>query len=133
VRIASSLIACVALVVCAWFALGARQSHDLNKATAIITQSSSLTKAESGLVASLLSSAGTLNPDTEVSLASAELAQLNGHPVRAERIAEQVVRDEPQNVVAWDVLATAAGHDQRTLFHALAEVNKLDPPAPRAG
>jgi hypothetical protein len=122
---------CVALVVCAWFAIGVRQAHDLNQATSIVDQSSQPTKAQIAHAGSLLNAAAFLNPDSEVKLTRAELAQVNNQPVRAERIAETVVRDEPKNLEAWYLVAQLAGHDQHVLFRALAQVTKLDPPPPK--
>jgi hypothetical protein len=125
--------ACVALVVCVWFAIGIRQASDLDEATAIVSQSPSPTKTELAHAASLLSSAGTLNPDLEVNLVRAQVARLENDPSGAIRIAEGVVRDEPQNLEAWYTLAQLGGDDRRILVHALGEITKLDPPPPRTG
>ncbi len=131
VRIASSLITCVALLVCAWFGLSVRQARDIGHATAIVTQSRPPTAEQLSHAAGLLSSAETLNPDSEVNLVLASVARLQGDSGLAVRILKDVVHDEPQNLAAWDQLAAFDGRDQRTLFRALGEINKLDPPPPR--
>jgi predicted Zn-dependent protease len=124
-----SLIA-VAVLACAWFALGVRQAHDLAAATAIATQSAPVTAAQSADAASLLSAAATLNPDTDVKLVRAQLALRGSDSPLAQRLAGEVTRSEPQNLAAWYELASAAGTDHVIFFRALAKVNQLDPPPP---
>lgn len=131
-RIANLLIACVALVVCAWFVIGIRQARTLDQATAIVTQSPTPTRSELAHAASLLRSAATLNPDLQVKLVRASLALVSNQPALAERIAKAAVHDEPQNLLAWYELAKVAGRDQRTFFGALAEIKRLDPAPPRS-
>jgi predicted Zn-dependent protease len=121
---------CVALVVCAWFAVGVRQAHDLNQATSIVDQSNQPTKAQIAHAGSLLNAAGFLNPDSEVKLVRAELAIGDNQSAQGRRIVEGVVRDEPQNLEAWYLLAQDAGGGNR-LGRALAQITKLDPPPPK--
>jgi predicted Zn-dependent protease len=118
---------CVALVVCAWFAIGVRQAHDLNQATAIVDQSNQPTKAQIAHAGSLLNAAAFLNPDSEVKLVRAELELGDSDIAQGRRIVEGVVREEPQNLEAWYLLAQDAG-GRKLLFRALAQINKLDPP-----
>jgi uncharacterized protein HemY len=122
---------CVALVVCAWFASGVRQAHDLNQATSIVDQSNQPTRAQIAHAGSLLNAAAFLNPDSEVKLVRAELALGDNQKPQARSIVEGVLRDEPQNLEAWYLLAQIAGGDQHLLFRALAQVTKLDPPPPK--
>jgi predicted Zn-dependent protease len=122
---------CVALVVCAWFAIGVRQAHDLNQATSIVDQSSQPTKAQIAHAGSLLNAAAFLNPDSNVKLVRAELALGDNENAQGRRIVQGVLRDEPQNLQAWYLLAQSAGSDQHLLFRALAQVTKLDPPPPK--
>lgn len=126
-RFASALIVVVAVLACAWFVLGIRQAHELSEATAIVNQSSAPTAAEAARATSLLRSAGTLNPDRDVELLRAALALDENNFEGARRILEAVVRNEPMNVEAWALLATAAGSDPRLEREALNHVAQLHP------
>ena len=94
-------LAVVALVACAWFALGIRQAHDLGHAVSIVT-SASVSPGQAAHAESLLNAAGALNPDVEVKLVRAELALRQGDARRAVALAAQAAKDEPQNVLTWD-------------------------------
>ena len=126
-RFARVLIVIVAVLACAWFILGIHQAHEISEATAIVTQSSTPTAAESARATSLLRSAGTLNPDREVELLRAALALDQNNFQRARVILLGVVRDEPMNVEAWAMLATAAGSNPRLEREALDHVAQLHP------
>jgi hypothetical protein len=118
-----------AIVVCAWFALGVVQAHDTDAATTVIGASVHLTHAQALQADSLLSSAGTLNPDTTVTLLRGEAALKSGHPRRALAIELPVTRAEPLNVDAWAAVATAAydAHRGHLLTRAAARIGVLDP------
>ncbi len=73
VVIVRSVLAVLALVCCAWFALGVRQSHDLAAANAIVSAQGKPTPAQARRVNSLLDSASTLNPDQQVNILRAGL------------------------------------------------------------
>jgi predicted Zn-dependent protease len=111
----------VAAVVAAWFALGVIQSHDTSRAASVILSNDRLTDAEVKHVDSLLSAAGTLNPDRQVELLRGQLALRKGENRRALAIFAAVTHAEPQNVLAWDLIAEAG--DTR----ALAKVARLEP------
>ncbi len=116
----------VAVVVCAWFAVGIRQAHDTSKATAIVSGANRLNGAQAERAASLLRAAGFLNPDTEVDLLRAQLARDLSERQRAEQILAGVVRKEPLNVRAWVSLAANATTGT-TYIHALREIALLVP------
>jgi predicted Zn-dependent protease len=118
------------VVICAWFALGARQAHNLSAATAIVTSTHRLTHAQSERAASLLDSAAILNPDRQVKLIRAQLEAEVGNPVTAIALAEQVTRAEPVNPIAWDALARVAGSNATVFENALHEIRVLVPPLP---
>ena len=126
-RFARAVIVIFSVLAGAWFILGIRQAHEISQATAIVNQSSTPTAAESARAASLLRSAGTLNPDREVELLRAALALDQNNFQGARRILEAVVRNEPMNVEAWALLATAAGSDPRLEREALNHVAQLHP------
>lgn len=125
-RLAGALILAFALAVCAWFVLGIRQAREIAQATSIVTQPGALTASQSARAASLLRSAGTLNPDSTVDLLRARLAIRRHEPGRAKRIVEGVTQREPKNIEAWYTLAEVSGNDPRTLVLALKRVNELE-------
>lgn len=126
-RLARVFIILVALIACAWFVFGIRQARDTSNATSLISKSGTLTAAQSARAASLLDSAGVLNPDAEVDVLRARLALDERIPGRAMRIVEDVVRREPQNIEAWFVLASASGRQPKTLLRALEQIARLEP------
>jgi predicted Zn-dependent protease len=127
VQIGRVLAIVLAVVVCAWFALGIRQAHDIAQATDVVAQTHVVGAAQVARAESLLRTAATLNPDTEVDVLRAQLAIRQDASARAKRILESVVRREPMNLVAWDLLATVSGGDSRSELEALTHVAHLDP------
>lgn len=129
-RIAALAAGCVALVACAWFALGAVQAIDTSRATALLS-GRSISPRRADEVRSLLDTAGTLNPDQSVNLLRGQLAYRQGHIGRARGILLSVTQAEPQNLQAW--LQLAHDSDSVTYFRlALTRINRLLPPVPRA-
>lgn len=122
----------LALVVGAWFALGWVQARDAGRADALLSATSSPSAGRAAEIRSLLSSAGTLNPDRTVDLSRARLALDHHDYATAIRILEGVTRAEPQNALAWVQLgftAGAAGQISRAQ-HAARQVGRLVPPVP---
>jgi len=121
------------LVACAWFALGAVQVHDQNRAAALIPDQNSLTAAQAHTILRLLDRAGTLNPDRNIDILRAETYLHTGEPRAAEREMLRVVRAEPMNIEAWFLLEIAsAPQDRATERLAIAEQQQLAPPVPLA-
>lgn len=127
----SLLVCAAALIVAAWFALGVRQSHDLNIATGIISGSGPLAPAQAQRAAALLERAGQLNPDTSVDVARSQLALRQGDVARARAVARDVTRSEPQNIQGWLTYATASAHDPRGFALAISHLEQLAPPVHR--
>lgn len=125
--VCTALVLVAALVVSAWFALGIRQSHDLDAATALISGRAALSPAAARRADALLRRAGQLNPDTSVALARAQLALREGDARRAQAIARGVTRSEPDNIDAWATFGSASGHDPAAFRHAQAQVSRLAP------
>jgi predicted Zn-dependent protease len=111
-----------AIVVCVWFALGVRQARDVDHATALISAGSHISHTDATRAASLLRSAGQLNPDRQVDVLRAQLADARGDRPAAERILRGVVSDEPNYALAWVQLARSAtnGATLRLAFRRLA-------------
>ncbi len=121
----------VAVIACAWFALGAYQAREQDRATALIDQPGTPSPALTTRILALLDNAGTLNPDRNVALLRSQALTRAGRPVPAVRIARQVVVAEPRNIDAWTVLAFAA----QSVDPALARLarlaqTQLAPPVP---
>jgi hypothetical protein len=116
-----------AVIVAAGFGLGVRQAHDLAAASATVTGSSPVSSKSAARVASLLSSASFLNPDSQVDILRARLALLQHDNRRALDILEPVVRREPLNLVAWVATAQAAlKFDRAELAVAGRNIVRLD-------
>jgi cytochrome c-type biogenesis protein CcmH/NrfG len=98
----------LAVVVCAWFALGVVQTHDQTRAEALMNQPGNPSPATTARIMSLLKTAGALNPDRNVALDRSQTQTRGGHPTTGVAIARGVVRAEPQNVDGWIVLGFAA-------------------------
>lgn len=122
----------LAVVVCAWFALGIRQTRDTARATAIIASAASAngpSAAQASQERSLLRAAGTLNPDKQLDVLRGQLALLRNDNRGAARILQGVVAQEPLNVEAWVYLARAAFKVNRHEFGIAAQrIAQLDPP-----
>lgn len=118
----------LALVMCAWFGLGALQAIDTSRATQVLASSGPLTAAQAHRASSLLNSAAVLNPDRTVDLLRGELAFEQGHPPVAVRIIERVTAAEPDSIEAWVTLARVAlHHDNAAIERAVANIGRLDP------
>jgi hypothetical protein len=127
VRMVRPLILIVAVIVCAWFALGIRQAQDTDQATAIISGGGPATPSRLRHADSLLGSARLLNPDRTLDLLSVELALRRGQTAKARRIATALVRSEPMNVAAWLWFGRASNGDPRAFLLALEHAHELDP------
>ncbi len=128
--VARVLGAVLAIVVCAWFALGIRQAHDIDRASAIVSAGRSVSAAQLRGVDSVLSSAAELNPDSQVNLLRGQVALLAGKRARAAQIFGRLVRDEPMNIQAWVSLAEATT-DPGTRNGAIVAIGRLDSPVTR--
>ncbi|HEX4010314.1 MAG TPA: hypothetical protein VHX62_09915 [Solirubrobacteraceae bacterium] len=122
-----------ALVVCGWFALGIRQAHDANRASAFMSSASPLTAAQVRETRSLLHSAGQLNPDRSVDLLRSQLALRQGDAAQARAIALSVTRAEPQDLDAWLAYGEASTHDRLGFLLTLQHLNRLAPPVHHVG
>jgi predicted Zn-dependent protease len=123
----ASLVA-LALIVCAWFVLGARQARDTARAEALVNTSAQLSSAQVSRARSLLGSAGALNPDLTVDTLRGQLALDQNQSRRALQILESVTRREPMNLDAWVLLAQATQRgNQRIFTHAIAVLGRLAP------
>ena len=105
VTVARVIGALLALVVCAWFVLGAVELSETDRATAILQRTGRWTPAEARQTAALLGDAGRLNPDRQIELLRAALHVREGDAPAARAIVWRVLAQEPQNIEAWAALA----------------------------
>lgn len=120
----------LAVVVCAWFALGIEQSHDQSRAVALMAEPGRTSSSQTAHILHLLGRAATLNPDRQIDLLRAQADLRAGNDTSALRTAQAVVRAEPQNATAWVVLSYAAGPSDPALARLAHErVRELAPPA----
>lgn len=127
-RIVRGLLVLTSLAACAWFAVGIRQAHDVDRVTTVVSGlqgQKRLTVAQADRADSLLDSAAVLNPDRTVQVLRARVALLSGHRSLAKQILLRVVAAEPDNIDAWYGLATSAS-DSATVNRALAQIARLD-------
>jgi len=122
--VSRALVAVLAVLAVAWFAVGVRQAHDTDVATSIITDAAPLSPAQARHAAALLHDAAQLNPDTAVDLLRSHLALRLGEPARARAIALSVTRSEPDNLEAWVAYGSAASHDPAVFTLALRRLNE---------
>lgn len=127
--LARASLTVLSLAACGWFAIGARQARDTQRATAIVNRAASIGASDAARARALLRSAGTLNPDLTPDILRGQLAIDLNQNVAAERILGKVVRQEPMNLEAWVQLAFAATQngDRPTFVRAGRVVAKLEP------
>ena len=126
------LIAFLAVVACAWFALGIREGHDADQVTRALAGAGRLDSAQVARLSRLLDHAGTLNPDRNVDVLRAGLENHAGDDAAAVRTLSTVVRAEPQDIDAWQLMALVAGRLNPALSRAAAaRVHALAPPVSR--
>ena len=119
----------LAVVACAWFALGIEQLHEQSRANALMAQPGTPSAALTARILHLLDRAATLNPDRQIDLLRVQADLRAGKDASAVKTGEAVVRAEPQNVSAWAVLEFAAGADDPPLARLAQErVRELGPP-----
>ena len=122
---------CLALVVAAWFGLGAWQTDNLNRAETIINAQTHTTAARARKAESLLDDAATLNPDRTVEIDRIHILLERNDVAAARGIAGELIRAEPQNLGTWIWVAhvgLAGNGSQRQLFELAARhISELDP------
>jgi hypothetical protein len=122
-----ALTLALAILACAWFVLGIRQSHAISEATAIVSTGNSVTGEQAARADSLLNEAKVLNPDKTVEILRGELAARRGDNALADQYFLQVGREEPDNLDAWAWLGREAAN-KTELALAYIHLNMLAPP-----
>ena len=118
-------IAVFALVCCAWFALSARQAHEVAVATSIVSATPPLSSSQVHRASGALSSAASLNPDLTVDVLRGQLALAQGHRAQARNILFGVIRREPKLLAAWQQYALASIGDPVAFYAAQIGIKRL--------
>jgi hypothetical protein len=120
-------MAVVSTVVCLWFALGIRQAIDTDRATTLLSAGTHIDGHDAARVKSLLHGAQLLNPDRQIDILRAQLALERGDKPTALTILVPVIRAEPKNLSAWQLVAASATNLQ-ILRDAFVKIGSLVPP-----
>jgi hypothetical protein len=130
-RLPRVVIATVAALLVAWFAVLARDELVGTRAADRVAANPALSRAAWIRALDDLHSADLLNPGTEFEVARAATLILHDRPA-AERLAYSIVRREPANVQAWSILIAATrGRNQARFEQARRQFRRLsDAPAP---
>jgi hypothetical protein len=123
-RIGAALLA---LVVCAWFAVGIRDSHKIATATAIVTAQGQPSASELAAADRALNGADLVNPDQQVDILRARVDLKRGANAAARRLLTAVTRREPQNLEAWIWFTGAVLGDRAAARLGFAHLSQLDP------
>jgi hypothetical protein len=125
-------VAVLAVLVHAW--LGVMERDVRLQARAADKSRHGATPAELRSAAADLRRATLLNPDATPDLARAVVENARGDRAGAIALVARVVAREPDNLLAWQVLALyARGRDPAALGRALAARRRLDPLRARGG
>lgn len=121
----------VAVTISGWFVLGLVQARSGEQAAVILAPFTRASSPRLDRADALLDRAGTLNPDRSVDLLRARLALAHADTAAAVTLLRDVVRDEPDNALAWAQLSlTTARSDPVASRRAAAQVRGLVPAVP---
>ncbi len=123
-------LAVLAVVVCAWFALGVRSYREMASVNVLLSGPARITPAQARDARAKLDQAAWLNPDQEVNFLRAQIAQRAGHRPQALSIARGLAHREPQNVNAWLLISILTRPGSAPYRQAEAQLRRLVPPAP---
>jgi predicted Zn-dependent protease len=128
--LARVLVAVVAVAALAWLALNLR---DLNRFEdgERLALAPNTTRSQVDEAARLLKDSRFLNPDTRPMITEGAMLVARGDAREGRALLEKAVRREPDNVVAWAVLAAATRRlDPGRSRQARARAVELSPPVP---
>jgi hypothetical protein len=114
-----------ALLCCAWFALSARQAHNVAVATSVVNAKPPLTAPQVRRATNSLNAAAWLNPDLGVDVLRGQLAIDQGRLVLARRILFGVIHREPKLLAAWQQYARASVHDPVAFYASQIGIRRL--------
>ena len=119
----------LAVLVAAWFLVGARQAHELDTATNLIADHAGNTTRGSDRTLALLRSADFLLPGEQADLLRAQLALERREYAKARRLIGRATGSEPQDENAWIEALDLALIDrsQENAGEITAHLRTLDP------
>ena len=121
------LLSLVALHVIAWVGVLLRD-HQVSEAAHPLYHQADLSRAEFDRNIARLVDARFLNPNSSLDLARSQYLLLRGRLDDSARVAEALVRAEPDNAEAWQVLYHATERsDPRIAARAAAVFRRLNP------
>ena len=121
----------LAVVACAWFALGVRAFREVASVNRLLGGGARLTAVQAHAARAELDRASLLNPDQEINFLRAQVAERSGDRDRALMIAEILTRREPQNVNAWLLVSILTKPGSAAYQQAEARLRALAPPVPQ--
>jgi hypothetical protein len=120
-----AIIAVVAVLLVAWFAVLARDQLIGTRALDRVEANPAMSRADWERTVDDLRRAELLNPGSEFRLARAAALILHDRPA-AQRLVDSILRREPYNVEAWSILLAATrGRDEARFQEALEQVRRL--------
>ena len=123
-----ALLALVAVLVLAWVGVLLRNYETGKDAAVRAFFGPKLSQPERARDLERLHDAQLLDPNAYWKIARANYQILNGSERGAARAAEQLVRDEPQNIFAWGTLLQATRRsDPARAAEAAAKIRRLNP------
>jgi len=126
-----AIVVVVAVAVIAWLGVMERDGRRYDRAIAAggrLDNPARIARAEGDLRAARL-----LNPDRTPDLGLAVILVTTGRRSEARALLEDVVREEPDNLSAWDALRFVNDDRDPLLARRVsAEIRRLDPLAPPA-
>jgi hypothetical protein len=117
----------MALAVCAWFALGIRESHQIAVATRILDAPGQPSPRALSDAAGELRGASFLSPDQQVDILRGRVAIKRGQTALASRLLAAVTRNEPLNLEGWIWFTGANLADHSAAARGAAQIAQLDP------
>jgi hypothetical protein len=127
-----AVLSLVAIVLIGWFAVLVRNNHIAQEAARRLHENPEMSDAAWARQLDQLRKAELLDPDLEWRVTRANYILLRDKDA-ALRVAESVLRREPDNLNAWEVVLLATrGRDTERSSQARAEVRRLNP-VPRGG
>lgn len=125
------LVVVIAVLAIGWLAVMERDARLYDRGIAAggrLNDPATISGAEADM-----RDARLLNPDRTPDLGRAVILVTTGHRDEARRLLEDVVRDEPDNLSAWDALDFVNdGRDPALQRRVAAEIARLDPLGRRA-
>ena len=120
------ILALVAVLVIGWLAVMERDARLYDRGIAAggsLDDPATIARAESDM-----RDARLLNPDRTPDLGLAVILNTTGRKAAARTVLEDIVRDEPDNLSAWDALDFVNDdRDPALKRRAAAEIRRLDP------